>query len=148
MHKHEKRKCHGHYRYRGHWGGGIIGLLISGLVVKILWNILIPSLFGGPVIGFLHAIGLVILGKFLAGGVFRGGCQSSCQGGDWEQRRAHWREKMKEKMEGMTPEEKKKFKEGFMGGKWDVNVFEVNEEKESEDPQSPEKEGGEKKDPE
>ncbi|MEZ4774770.1 MAG: hypothetical protein R3D00_16415 [Bacteroidia bacterium] len=149
MHKHGKRKFEGHYKHRGHWGGGIVGLLISGFVVKLLWNILIPSLFGGPIIGFLQAIGLVILGKFLSGGVFRHGCHhGSCGGGHWEKRRAYWREKMKEKMEGMSPEEKKKFKEGFMGGKWDVNIFEVDETAEETDQNGPGKEGDEKNDPE
>ncbi|MEZ4827139.1 MAG: hypothetical protein R3C61_12810 [Bacteroidia bacterium] len=144
MHKHGKKK---HYKYRGHhWGGGIVGMLISGFVVKILWNILIPSLFGGPVIGFLQALGLVFLGKFLTGGGFRGGCGHHghhCHSGNWEARRAAWREKIKEKMAGMSEEEKQKFKEGFMGGKWNVNIFEVDE-TEEETPDSPD----EKKNPE
>lgn len=130
MHRRDKRKYHKHYGR--HWGGGILGLLISGFAVKILWNFLIPSLFGGPVIGFLQAIGLVILGKFLTGGFFRGHCGGHSCGGHWEKRRAYWRQKMKEKMEGMSEEDKKKFKEGFMGGKWDVNIFEVEEEKDTE----------------
>ena len=38
---------------------------------------------------------------------------------------------MKRKMEKMSPEERKRFKDGFVGKWWEVNVWEVDEEEEA-----------------
>jgi hypothetical protein len=43
---------------------GVICLLL-GLPVWILWNLLIPSIFGLPSIGFWEAVGLNLLCSFL-----------------------------------------------------------------------------------
>lgn len=48
------------------------GVFIFGSVVMILWNNLLPTLFGISTITFWQAIGLLILSKILFGG-FRGG---------------------------------------------------------------------------
>jgi hypothetical protein len=44
---------------------GVILLLIISIIiafpVMLLWNIVIPDIFGLPEIGFVHAIGLVVL---------------------------------------------------------------------------------------
>jgi hypothetical protein len=37
------------------------------LVVMLLWNALIPSLFAGPLIGFWQAAGLLVLCRLLFG---------------------------------------------------------------------------------
>ena len=42
--------------------------LIFGLVVKWLWNWLMPGIFGLPVITYWQAFGLVVLAKLLFGG--------------------------------------------------------------------------------
>ncbi len=83
---------------------GAIAISAFGYAVMLLWNGLIPDLFHGPVIGFLQAIGLLILAKFLFSGM------STWRGGhSW--RRQHWRERMQEKMNAMTPEEREKFRD-------------------------------------
>lgn len=76
-----------------------------GLAVMGLWNWLMPALFGAPEIGFFQAVALLILSRILLGG-FRG----PWGGG------MHWRHRMKERWEGMTPEEREKFRSGFRGG--------------------------------
>ncbi len=83
-----------------------IAVLIAalfGLLVMTLWNWLMPSLFALKAITFWQAIGLVVLCKILFGG-FRGG-----PGG------GHWRHRMRERWEGMTTEEREKFREGIRG---------------------------------
>lgn len=56
---------------------GCIGLLvlvalvlsIPSLIIMWLWNWLMPTLFGLPVIGFWQALGLSILVGMLTGGI-------------------------------------------------------------------------------
>lgn len=90
-----------------------VGLV--GFVTMSLWNWLVPGLFSGPVINFWQALGLLVLSKLLLGGFTKGG-------GPWgEKGRQRWKEKMKEKMQHMTPEEKERFRQNFskcMGGRW------------------------------
>lgn len=83
---------------------GILFLALFGFVVMSLWNWLMPALFGWKVVSFWQAIGLVILSKILFGG-FRGGP-------GWGR---HWRHRMMERWEQMTPEEREKFREGIRG---------------------------------
>ena len=82
----------------------ILFVVIFGLIVMTLWNWLMPPLFGLKVVTFTQAVGLVILSKILFGG-FRGG-----PGG------RHWRHRMMERWEQMTPEEREKFRQGMQGG--------------------------------
>lgn len=72
-------------------------LAVLSLVVMLLWNALIPSLFTGPVLGFWQAAGLLVLCRVLFGGFRPHGRHH-----DW---RARWR--------GMTPEERERFRDGF-----------------------------------
>lgn len=54
---------------------GIVGLavlaLIFGIFVKLLWNALMPAIFGLPEIGFWQAVGLVVLAHIFFGGEHR-----------------------------------------------------------------------------
>jgi hypothetical protein len=79
----------------------VLFIALFGLIVMSLWNWLMPALFGWKVVTFWQAIGLVILSKILFGG-FRGG-----------PRGMHWRHRMMERWEQMTPEEREKFQEGM-----------------------------------
>jgi uncharacterized protein YacL len=80
-------------------------VLALGLLIKSLWNLLIPELFGGPVITYWQAIGLFILSKILLHtfgfGHFHGHRRNF----------HHWKARMEERMASMTPEERDKFKE-------------------------------------
>ncbi|MEM8897283.1 MAG: hypothetical protein AAGC85_04230 [Bacteroidota bacterium] len=112
---------------------GIFAVAGMGFLVMILWNTLIPSLFGGPYLSFLQALGLLILSKILFSG---GPCRSRRGGwGAKEKIKHHWKEKIREKMKHMSPEEREAFKKSFKG-KWnrfDVEVFEVEDEEEEKD---------------
>src|SRR5713226_1895648 len=79
-------------------------LVVFGFVVMSLWNWLMPALFGWRLINFWQALGLLVLSKILFGG-FRGG----------PGRRVHWRRRMMERWDEMTPEEREKFREGMRG---------------------------------
>jgi Ca2+/H+ antiporter, TMEM165/GDT1 family len=79
----------------------IAGIFIFGSIVMLLWNALLPVLFHFPVISFWQALGLLLLSKLLFGG-FRGG--------GWGRGR-QWKQRMQEKMNNMTPEEREKFKQ-------------------------------------
>ena len=43
---------------------GVVGLLTAGL-----WNALMPPIFGLPAIGYWQALGLLLLGRLLFGGL-------------------------------------------------------------------------------
>jgi hypothetical protein len=89
------------------WGLKIFAMIVlftaaMGAVVMWLWNWLAPDLFGWHPIGFGQAIGLLVLCRLLVGG-FRGRA-----GG-------HWRGRLAERLEAMTPEEREKFRAGLRG---------------------------------
>jgi hypothetical protein len=80
----------------------IVPLIIAAVTfgTMSLWNWLVPELFSGPYITFWQTLGLLILSKILFGG-FRGRHQH--HGPPWRQ---HWRRRMEEKMQNMTPEQR------------------------------------------
>jgi len=82
----------------------VLAFALFGYVVMSLWNWLTPALFGWKVITFWQALGLVVLCKILFGG-FRGG-----RGGHM-----HWRRRMMDRWEQMTPEEREAFRKGMEG---------------------------------
>jgi hypothetical protein len=55
---------------------GVIGIslfaLVFGWLVMVLWNWLMPPIFGLGLIGFWQAFGLIILGKLLFGSIGMG----------------------------------------------------------------------------
>jgi hypothetical protein len=77
----------------------------AALVVMLLWNWLIPPLFARPVITYWQALGLLILSRLLFGAL-RGRPHAP-----W-----HWRQRMLERWEQMTPEERERFRQGLQGG--------------------------------
>ena len=79
----------------------LIGVAALGYVVMLLWNWLMPALFDGArEIGYLQALGVLVLSKILFGGLRGHGCH-----GRWHRHRwAH-----------MTPEEREKFQAGMSG---------------------------------
>ena len=82
----------------------IVGTLVLGLVVMLLWNALIPQLFAGPTLTFWQSVGLLALSHIL----LRGWGRRRYANG-W--RHDRWRHRFEEKLAAMTPEEKEKFKE-------------------------------------
>jgi len=83
--------------------GGLVLLAVGGLVVRELWNWLLPALFGWPRVSFWQALGLLALCRILFGGLGRHGGNG----------RSHWRRRMAERWEKMTPEERERFRQGM-----------------------------------
>jgi hypothetical protein len=81
-----------------------LAVAVFSFVVMRLWNWLMPALFGWHLINFWQALGLLVLSKILFGG-FRG------RPGLY----MHWRHRIMERWEQMTPEEREKFREGMRG---------------------------------
>jgi hypothetical protein len=74
-----------------------------GVVVMLLWNWLVPGIFGWAAINFWQALGLLVLSKILFGGF--GGRHFFGAHGRWDGNRNAIREKWMK----MTPEERKDF---------------------------------------
>lgn len=92
------------------WGLGLgvlfIGMIaLTGGIVMLLWNHLVPELFNGPQIHFGQALGLLILGRLLTGNMGWGKGRGRCGG----HRGHHWREKWA----NMSPEDREKMREKF-----------------------------------
>ena len=84
--------------------GMVIFSWIGGEVVKLLWNWLLPELFGFRQITFWQALGLLALCRILFGGFGMGGGGSH---------RSRSRRRMAERWEHMTPEERETFRQGL-----------------------------------
>ncbi len=90
----------------------IAATLLFSLVVMSLWNAILPAVLGVKAITFIQALGILILSKILFGG-FRGGWRGG--------RGQEWKQKMKEKWETMSPEQRDQFKAEWKnrcGGRW------------------------------
>jgi hypothetical protein len=84
----------------------LVAATVLGFLVMWLWNTLVPQIFGWHTITFWQALGLLVLSKILFGGFHRH------NGG-----RRHWKNRMRERWENMTPEERQKFREGMRCGR-------------------------------
>jgi len=86
----------------------IVGLALfialGGVIVRGLWNWLLPPLFGWHVITFWQALGLLVLCRILFGGL-----------GLHPSPRANVRRRMAERWEEMSAEERERFREGLRG---------------------------------
>ena len=80
---------------------GVLAIGLIGAAVMLLWNALLPALFGWPVIGLWQALGLLVLSRVLVGGL-RG------HGGH-----GHWRGRMMARWEQMSEEERERFRAGM-----------------------------------
>lgn len=81
----------------------LVGFIaLGGFAVKLLWNWLLPPLFGWHMITFWQALGVLALCRILFGGLHHGnGSKSGMRG------------HMRDRWDHMTPEERDKFREAF-----------------------------------
>ncbi len=80
--------------------GMAVFITLGGVVVRALWNWLLPPLFHWPLIGFWQALALLVLCRILFGGLgWRGGPGY------------RMRRRMEERCAGMTPEERDQFRQ-------------------------------------
>src|SRR5512140_23820 len=82
----------------------IAGFALFVLLVRLLWNWLMPPIFHLPAITYWQALGVLVLSKIIFG--FGGG-------GGYSSRRM--RRRVIERWESMTPEEREKFRQGVRG---------------------------------
>jgi hypothetical protein len=85
--------------------GMLVFVTVGGLIVRGLWNWLLPPLFHWPMIGFWQALALLVLCRILFGGL-------GMHGG-----RSGWRRRREERWERMTPEEREQFRQR-MRSRW------------------------------
>lgn len=93
--------------------GMALFIFIGGEIVKLLWNWLLPPLFGWRLITFWQGLGILVLCRILFGhhGFRHGG------GRHYARRRI--RERMYERWQQMTPEERERYRQrwrGYCGG--------------------------------
>jgi hypothetical protein len=81
-----------------------LALVVFSWAVMSLWNWLIPGIIGWKPIDFWQALGLLVLSRILFGGL-RGRFGYGM----------HWRARMAERWQRMTPEEREKFRAGMRG---------------------------------
>jgi Ca2+/H+ antiporter, TMEM165/GDT1 family len=79
-----------------------VAVAAFGSAVMLLWNWLMPDVFGWRMIGFWQAAGLLVLSRILVGGL-RG------RGGH----AGYWRARMKERWDQMSEEERARFRSGM-----------------------------------
>jgi len=80
---------------------GVLAVGVFGALIMLLWNWLMPTLFGLHQITFWQALGLFLLSRLLVGG-FKGGQPHGSR---------RWRRRMMERWARMTPEEREKFRD-------------------------------------
>jgi len=78
----------------------LLFIALGGIVVRELWNWLLPPLFGWHAITFWQALGLLALCRILFGGL---GLHGSGRSG--------FRRRMEERCDHMTPEEREQFRQ-------------------------------------
>lgn len=77
-----------------------------GYVIMSLWNAVLPAVAGLHAISFLQALGLLVLSRILFGGQ---------RGRGYHGR--HWRARMHERWQQMTPEERERFRSTSASGR-------------------------------
>ena len=89
----------------------IAAILLFGFIVMGLWNAILPIVLGVKTISFMQALGILVLSKILFGGFGGRGWRGS----------PAWKQKMKQRWDNMTPEDREKFKAEWKhrcGGRW------------------------------
>ncbi len=86
-------------------------ILVSGWVVMLLWNAILPSLIHAGTITYAKALGLLILCKILFGSFRPGPPRGFRKGGP------HWRSKLMD----LSQEEREKFKKEWHNRATDKN---------------------------
>jgi uncharacterized membrane protein len=81
--------------------GMLLFIAIGGELVRLLWNWLLPFLFGWRQITFWQAVGLLALCRILFGGLGLRGTRSGMG------------RRMAERWNSMTPEERERFRQGM-----------------------------------
>ncbi len=79
-----------------------LAVAVLGYVVMALWNAVIPGLTSLHAISYWQALALLLLSRILFGGIRGHGRRG------W-----HWRARMHERWQQMTPEERQRFRDAM-----------------------------------
>ncbi|MDR1804302.1 MAG: hypothetical protein LBQ94_11925 [Treponema sp.] len=85
----------------------ILAFVVFGAAVMLLWNALMPRIFGLPELDYLQAVGLLILTRILFGGI-EGGLRTRHGAREYDRVAGHGN-KLREKWMNMSEEERKEF---------------------------------------
>ena len=88
--------------------GFLLFIALGGAIVQLLWNWLLPPLFGWPELSFWQALGLLALCRILFGGF-----------GPHASPGSRVRRRLAERWEHMSPEERERFRQR-MRERWGV----------------------------
>jgi hypothetical protein len=89
----------------------IAGFAFFGAVVMLLWNILVPQIFGLMSLNYLQAVGILVLARVIFGGM-DGGLFNQRQRAD--DNRPHHGNDLRERWMNMNEDERKEFMEKEM----------------------------------
>ncbi|NDV47286.1 hypothetical protein D0T49_09540 [Paludibacter sp. 221] len=103
-------------------------------IVMLLWNALIPAIIGWSAINYWQSAGLLVLCKLLIGGFGKmlplgGGYMFARKSKKWghmnHEKMMHFHDHFHEKMDGMSPDERREYirnrMKGFERDCWDYN---------------------------
>jgi len=85
-----------------------IAIFLIGMLIMFLWNQALVPVLHISTVTFWQGLGILVLTRILFGG-FHGRGRSP---------RRNWRERMKEKWDNMTPEERERMKEKLKNNWW------------------------------
>jgi len=92
--------------------GIVIFSFIGGEIVHLLWNWLLPPIFGWPQISFWQAFGILALCRILFGGFgLHRGHQPSFRGSMANRMADRMADRVAERWEEMTPEQRERFRQ-------------------------------------
>jgi len=100
---------------------GVGFVAVVSWLVMLLWNALVPHLFGGPTVSFWQGAGLLVLSRLLFCGFRHGGrhgWRHRGWRGRWQQMSPEERERFRDglrRWKEMTPQERAEFRGGFGG---------------------------------
>ncbi len=91
--------------------GMAVFVALGGFIVRELWNYVLPPLFGWRQIVFWQALALLVLCRILFGGLgWRGSSGRSDMRGRMAERMG---QRMADRWQRMTPEEREQFRQGM-----------------------------------
>ena len=92
-------------------------IALGGIVVRQLWNWLLPALFGFPTITIWQALGLLLLSRILVGGFGHGSSRPHGSRRMADRVADRVADRMAERWDNMTPEQRERFRER-MRSRW------------------------------
>ena len=88
--------------------GGVLFVAVGGEVVRLLWNWLLPPLFGWREVTFWQALGILVLCRILFGGF---GGHGHARGGLRGRMAGRMADRVADRWQAMSPEDRERFRQ-------------------------------------